>query len=82
MNSDIPIEFVPKEEARFVCPESFLQPLLNFLNAETITILGHEHIGKDSHGNCFAVMVSDVECSESRELISRFKESLNITERS
>jgi hypothetical protein len=70
------IQFIPKNEAMFSCPQSALDKFTHFLKQEHIQIIGTEEAG-DSHGEpYFHIEVLDVDLPESEQLISKFNRSL------
>ena len=66
------IQFIPKNDACFLCPESVLEFFTEFLKQENINILNREEAGASDGEPFYLIEVSDVDLSESKRLIYKF----------
>jgi hypothetical protein len=69
------IQFTPKNEAGFICPESAYVAFGRFLETNHITILKREEAGESNGERLYMIEVSDVDLAESKQLISKFIKS-------
>jgi hypothetical protein len=70
------IQFIPQNDACFLCPKSAFENFTEFLKQENVTVLMREEAGASGGEPFYLIEVSDVDLSESKRLISKFIMSL------
>jgi hypothetical protein len=71
------IEFIPQQEAIFICPKSFFERFKSFLAKENIHIINCDlEAGSPGCEDNYNIEVSDVDdAAEGNQLISKFNAS-------
>jgi hypothetical protein len=69
------IQFMPQNEATFICPQSAFERFKLFLENEHIHIIRYDmNAGSQGPEDLHHIQVSDVDNEEATRLISRFNE--------
>ena len=70
------VSFTPKHEASFLCPESQLDALLNFLATKHVSVTRRKAGVASDSGQIIVVEILDVDFSEGERLQKEFNASL------
>lgn len=70
------VSFTPKHEASFLCPESELDALLDFLASKHVAVTRREAGAASDSSQIIVVEVSDIDFSEGERLQKEFNASL------